>query len=186
MISNKFIWYRQMSLLSACAYLGCGQTCIDGMFGYKQCACYKDFRLNPDNRTCSHIGKSFTCNRGHSVLFKMFNINQQSKKIAVERSVIKIFIHWRKQTLWIKHRSAVALDMISMTECLLITDRNRIIVTMQPTDSYLQSISGSGNDVLFTESQIESVRQDVRIIIDKMRKTSNLNIRIWWVNQCFH
>lgn len=69
-----------MSLLSACAYLGCGQTCIDGMFGYKQCACYKDFRLNPDNRTCSHIGKSFTCNRGHSVLYKMLNNNQQSKK----------------------------------------------------------------------------------------------------------
>uniref|UniRef100_K1RNE9 Neurogenic locus notch-like protein 1 n=1 Tax=Magallana gigas TaxID=29159 RepID=K1RNE9_MAGGI len=42
-------------LPDACAYLGCGQTCIDGMFGYKQCACYKDFRLNPDNRTCSHI-----------------------------------------------------------------------------------------------------------------------------------
>lgn len=101
LICNKFIWYRPMSLLSACAYLGCGQTCIDGMFGYKQCACYKDFRLNPDNRTCSHIGKSFTCNRGHSVLCKMLNNNQQSKKIAVERSVIKIFIHWRKQTLWI-------------------------------------------------------------------------------------
>eukprot|EP00105_Crassostrea_gigas_P045902 XP_019930050.1 PREDICTED: uncharacterized protein LOC105346195 isoform X2 [Crassostrea gigas] len=84
-------------LPDACAYLGCGQTCIDGMFGYKQCACYKDFRLNPDNRTCSHI------------------------------------------------------------------DRNRIIVTMQPTDSYLQSISGSGNDVLFTESQIESVRQDIEL-----------------------
>ena len=49
--------------------------------------------------------------------------------------------------------------------CLLITDQNRIIVTIQPTENYLQSISGSGNDVLFTESQKQTVLQDVGIFV---------------------
>ncbi|XP_062567506.1 uncharacterized protein LOC134229736 [Saccostrea cucullata] len=84
-------------LPDACAYLGCGQTCISDLHGNKQCACYKDYRLNADKRTCSHI------------------------------------------------------------------DRNRIIVTMQPTESYLKTISQTGNNLTFSDSQITKVRQDVEL-----------------------
>jgi hypothetical protein len=43
-----------------------------------------------------------------------------------------------------------------------LADRNRIVVTMRPTDSYIKSISRTGNDITFSESQINKVFEDVR------------------------
>ena len=94
-----------VDLFSACAYLGCGQTCINNMYGTKQCACYQDFRLNADNRTCSHIGKLFTWTK---VTRCFSTVGEMTDK----KLVIIIFILQNKQTIMKNSGSLVAFAIL--------------------------------------------------------------------------